>query len=108
MQTSIFYKEEDRYIFEKVERLAKTRRRSKSAMVLAILERYFEGEMKIGEILQDIKAVTAAELRESLRIQEQNHFKKHLGRIMLEQNFIDENQLERALGIQKASNNRGG
>ena len=108
MQTSIFYKKEDQYIFEKVEKLAKTERRSNSAMVLAILEEYFEAGMRLGGILKDIKAATTAELRESLKIQEQGDYKKRLGRIMLEHNFIDENQLERALGIQKALKNRGG
>lgn len=107
MQTSIYYQEEDQYIFDRVEELAKRERRSKSAMMLAILEEYFEAGRKLGEVLKDMKAITETELRESLSIQKEGVSGKRLGRIMVERKMIDEVQLNRALDLQEALNNGG-
>ena len=107
MQTSIYYQKEDRYLFDKVEELAKWERRSKSAMILAILEEYFEAGRKLGGVLKDMQAITEAELRESLSIQKNGENDRRLGRIMVERKLIDEVQPHRALSLQKALNDGG-
>ncbi|MBS3765805.1 hypothetical protein KGY71_04715 [Candidatus Bipolaricaulota bacterium] len=103
MQLSIYYQKEDEYLFDKVEKLAKKERRSKSAALLSILEEYFEAGKGVGEILKDMHVISTEQLHEALSIQRNSKEAKRLGEIMLEKNFIDASQLERALGIQQAS-----
>lgn len=107
MQTSIYYEKNDQYIFDKVEEIAKRERRSKSATVLAILEEYLEAGRRLGEVLKDMQAISEAELRESLSIQQERGDGELLGRIMVERKYIDEVQLHRALGLQKTLNDGG-
>ena len=105
MQISIYYQKDDQYLLDKVEKLAKRERRSKSASLLSILEEYFEAGRKIGEILKDMKMIDTKQLHKALSVQRENKKDKLLGEIMLEENFVNEGQLERALAIQRALKN---
>ena len=100
MQATIYYREEDEYLLEKVEKLAKRKRKSKSAMILSILEEYFEGDKKVGQILKDIGALSAEDLKVALSKQKEEERDKRLGEILLDQGVILEVDLDRALELQ--------
>lgn len=101
MQISIYYNEEDKWLSDKVEEKAQVERRSKSAVILAILEEYFVRGEKIGEILQDMDCLSWEQLNRGLEIQEQEEGNRRLGEILLGKNFIKEKNLQKALALQK-------
>jgi len=106
MQISIYYQEEDQYLLDKVQELAKRERRSKSATMLSILEEYFEAGKSIGEILKDMQALDSDQLQESLSIQKENKGEKKLGEILLEKHYVSSEELERAIVLQNSLKNR--
>lgn len=101
MQMTIYYKDEDQYLIERIDELANRRRMSKSAMVLSILEEYLEAEKSVGEILRDMGAIDSEELRQALSAQEEKDEDKQIGEIMIEKGYVKEDQLQRALQVQK-------
>ena len=101
MQTTIYYTEQDEYLLEKVKKKADRERRSQSSVILSILERHFEAEKNIGEILQDLGALTPEQLEEALSLQQNGKSGKKLGQILKSKGYIQQDQLERALKIQK-------
>ncbi len=101
MQTTIYYKQEDSYLIEKVEKKANRERKSKSAVILSILEEYFEAERRIGEILSDLGAVSPEEVEEALSRQQSEKSDKKIGEILLENDYVREVDLDRALEIQQ-------
>jgi len=100
MQTSIYYTKKDKWLLSKVDDKAQLERRSRSAVILAILEQYFTRKKKIGEILQDIGCISREQLTGALEIQEQHRGNQLLGEILLNQSFIKEKDLQRALALQ--------
>ena len=100
MQTTIYYKEEDEYLIDKVEEKANRERKSKSAVILTIIEEYFEAERKLGEILNDMGVVSPDEVEEALRKQEKGTDKR-IGEILVDENYVREIDLDRALQIQR-------
>jgi len=77
MQTTIYYRERDEYLLNKVEEKANRERKSKSAVILSILEEYFlRGEnvvtilKEIGELKSEkaekLKDKSLSELKEEL------------------------------------------
>ncbi len=101
MQMSIHYSEEDQYLIDRLEKEANRKRKSKSAMVLSILEEHFEAEQKLGEILKDMRIVNQQQLRQALERQKKAEQERRLGEIMLEEDYVDEVDLDRALQVQK-------
>ncbi len=99
MQTTIYYRESDEYLIEKVEKKANKERKSKSAVILSILEDYFEAEQRIGEILNDLGVVSKEKVQEALSRQEEED--KKIGEILVEEDYVREVDLDRALQIQK-------
>ena len=102
MQMSIYYQENDEYLIDLVEKLANRRRMSKSAMILSILEEYFEANKRVGQILKDMRAVEEEQLKRALKKQEKMEEKKKLGKILLERDYVREVDLDRALQVQNA------
>ena len=100
MQTTIYYRQSDQYLINKLEELARRERKSKSACLLSLLERYFEAEKRVGEILTDLGIVSKEQIRRSLKKQKEENNNKKIGEIMLEDGFIEEVDLDRALDIQ--------
>jgi len=100
MQTTIYYKDEDEYLIDKVEEKANRERKSKSAVILSILEEYFEAERRVGEILNDMGAVSSDHLQDALKAQEKGTDKR-LGEILLDNDYVREVDLDRALQVQK-------
>ena len=101
MQMSIYYKQEDQYLIDLVEKLADRKRMSKSAMILSILEEYFEANKRIGEILRDMQAINTDQLNQALDLQKGKEEDKRIGEIMVERDYVEEDQLHRALQVQK-------
>jgi len=99
MQVTLYFGEEDEYLIRLVDEKARKERRSRSSVVLSIIEEYFERGKKLGEILVDLRAVTPQEVEEALRLQK-NGENKLLGEILVEKGLVDKKHVERALEIQ--------
>lgn len=102
MQTTIYYRETDQYLINKLEEMAHRERKSKSACLLSILEQYFEAKNRVGEILSDLGAISSDNLKKALERQKEEKDGKRIGEIMLEENYVKEIDLDRALDIQKS------
>ncbi|MEW5826964.1 MAG: hypothetical protein AB1778_09065 [Candidatus Bipolaricaulota bacterium] len=100
MQTTIYYSDEDAYLIKQVDAKGKRERKSRSSVILSILEQHFECEKRLGEILIDLGVLTHADLARGLRLQETKFSKKLLGDILLEEEIVPAEALERALLIQ--------
>ena len=101
MQTTIYYREEDQFLLEKLEEMAKRQRKSKSACLLSILEKYFEAEKRLGEILVDLGVLSEDGLQEALEEQKDQANGKRIGELLLERDYVDKEDIQRALDIQK-------
>jgi len=100
MQTTIYYSDGDAYLMEQVDMKGKRERKSRSAVILSILEEYFEREKRIGEILMDLGAVTPSTLAQGLELQKKKFTDKLLGEVLLEQELVEKEAVDRALMIQ--------
>lgn len=56
MQITIYYTKDDIPLIKQIEAKAERERRSKSAVILSIVEQYFERNKRIGEILCDLES----------------------------------------------------
>jgi len=100
MQLSIHYKEKDEYLIEKLEKMAERRRMSKSACILSILEDYLESDNLVGQILKDMNALDKHQLQQALMKQRKTNDNKKIGEIMVDSDYVSEDQLDRALEVQ--------
>lgn len=100
MQTTIYYREEDRYLMDKLEEKSSRERKSKSAIILSILENYFESGQKVGSVLKDLGALEASQLKTALEEQTNGGEDKRIGEILMEKGHVREVDLDRALAIQ--------
>lgn len=100
MQVTLYYSYEDQYVIDLVDQKALRERKSRSAVVLSVLEEYFERGKRIGEILVDLGMLEARELETALKAQAADGGSQRLGEILLEQGSVDEGALRRALTIQ--------
>ncbi|MBS3736906.1 hypothetical protein KGY72_07025, partial [Candidatus Bipolaricaulota bacterium] len=79
MQITIYYQDRDEYLMDKVEQKAERERRSKSSVILSIIESYFEAEKRIGEILTDMDAASPDQISEGLEEQKEERQEDKLG-----------------------------
>ena len=100
MQTTIYYSGEDEYLVKQVDMKGQRERKSRSAVILSILEEYFEREKRLGEILIDLGAVSHTDLSKALELQRSKFTEKLLGEILLEEELVERAAVERALMIQ--------
>jgi len=100
VQITIYYQERDQYLMDKLEQKAERERRSKSAVILSIIEDYFEAEKKIGEILRDLNVVSPDQVEDGLEEQRERDSEDKLGRILLDKGYVKEVDLDKALAIQ--------
>jgi len=84
-----------------VDEKARRERKSRSAVVLSILEQYFEYGKRLGEILIDLKMITPWQVEQALEIQEKEGHTRPIGQILVEQGWIDEGVVNKALRIQE-------
>ena len=107
MQMTIYYREEDSYLLDKLGEKAERERRSKSATILAILEEYFEAEKRIGKILLDFGVLSSKQLQEALSVQREKENEMKLGEILLRKGYVKREEIDRALEIQGSPNSGG-
>jgi len=100
MQTSIYYTNNDNWLLQKVEEKGRAERRSRSAVILRILEEYFTRNKRLGEILCQMGCITHKQLEASLQQQKEGSRSVPLGRILLNQEAVSEHDLGRALALQ--------
>ena len=100
MQTTIYYNDGDAYLMKQVDAKGRRERKSRSAVILSILEEHFEREKRLGEILVDLGVISHAELAKGLELQKTKFTDKLLGDILLEERMVDPESVERALIIQ--------
>jgi len=100
MQTTIYYNDEDAYLMAQVDAKGRRERKSRSAVLLSILEEYFESDKRLGEILVDIGVLSHADLAKGLELQKTRFTEKLLGNILLEEALVPAEAVERALIIQ--------
>jgi len=103
MMASIYYRKDDEWLLKKVDKICARERRSKSAVILSLLEQYFEQEKKIGEILQDMGFISLEQFEEALQLQKKEKKAKKLGQILKEQGIITEGHIQRVVGLQMAT-----
>jgi hypothetical protein len=100
MQTTIYFNEEDAYLVKQADAKGRRERKSRSAVILSILEEHFEAEKRLGEILVDLGVLTHADLAKGLELQRTRFTDKLLGDILLEEACVTPEAVERALLIQ--------
>ena len=105
MQTSIYYTEEDGHLINTIKEKARKERKSKSAVILSILEEYFR-KKRFGEILLEIGRINNERLNKGLEIQQKEEKNKLLGTILLDESFINKEDLDRVLFLQGNVNYR--
>ena len=100
MQTTIYYNNEDAYLISQVDAKSRRERKSRSAVILSVLEDYFESDKRLGEILVDIGVLSHSNLSKGLDLQKTKFADKLLGDILLEEEYVTPEAVERALLIQ--------
>ena len=100
MQTTIYYNNADSYLMGQVDAKGTRERKSRSAVILSILEEFFESDKRLGEILLDIGVLSHADLSKGLELQKTQFADKLLGDILLEEEYVTPEAVERALIIQ--------
>lgn len=98
---SIYYRKDDEWLLKRVDEICARERRSRSAVILSLLEQHFEREKKIGEILQDMGFISLAQLHEALQLQKKEKKPKKLGQILKEKGIITEKHVQRVVGLQR-------
>ena len=101
MQLSIYYNREDEGLIEKIKAEATVERKSQSAVMLSILDEYFERRRKLGEILHSIAGLSDEQLNRALEIQRKGRKRRLLGEILLDEGFVEEKALHESLRLQK-------
>lgn len=97
----IYYRKDDEWLLRKVDEICARERRSRSAVILSLLEQYFEQEKKIGQILQDMGFISLEQLQEALQLQKKEKKQKKLGQILKEKGIITEKHVQRVVGLQR-------
>ncbi len=100
MVLTIYYRKDDEWLLSKLEGMGARERKSKSAVILSVLEHYFERGKKIGEILQDMRFISLEHLREALELQKREEKQKKLGQILKEKGMVTERHIQKALALQ--------
>lgn len=100
MQVTLYYSEEDKFLLDLVDKLALQQRRSRSAVIMSILEEYFESSNRVGEILVDLGIVSPNAVEEAVKEQEKAEGKRLLGEILVDKGWVKPEDLQRALIIQ--------
>jgi len=106
MVISIYCRKEDKWLLDKVDEICVRERKSRSAVILSILERYFEQEKRVGEILQDMGFVSLEQLQEALEFQKEKGIPKKIGEILKEKGIVTDKHLQKALGLQIKNEDR--
>lgn len=103
MQITVYYTDQDEYLIQQIEELASRKRMSRSAVILSVIEQYFEAEKKLGQILIDMDTLTPQQLHEALETQKEQEEPQKLGELLITESEVPKEQINRALEVQKAA-----
>ena len=67
MMISVYYRQEDEWILQKVDEICVRQRKSRSAVILSILEHYFERGKKMGQIFRDMGLISEKKNRTDVK-----------------------------------------
>jgi hypothetical protein len=100
LQVTIYLTDADEYLLRLVEARSLRERKSRSAVMLSILEEHFEKTHRLGEILVDLGALSPTDLAEVLELQERSFTDKLLGELLVSERGVSIDAVERAMTIQ--------
>ena len=100
MQVTIYLTDADGYLLRLVDEQSHRDRKSRSAVMLSILEEHFEKNHRLGEILVDLGVLSPADLTRVLELQKESFADKLLGELLVSEHGVDTNAIDRALTIQ--------
>lgn len=95
----MYFSDEDKYLIDLVDEKARRERKSRSAVMLSILEEYFERGKRLGELLIELGAVTPQAVEKALELQRSGASERRIGEIMAELGLVHPDTVERALEI---------
>jgi len=100
LQVTIYLTDQDKYIVRLLDEHSRRERKSRSAVILSILEEHFERDKRLGEILIDLGVLDRAELDRILQLQQTGFADKLLGELLVSEQGVAETDVRRALEIQ--------
>ena len=100
MQVTIYLTEEDSYLLRLIDEGSRRERKSRSALILSIIEEHFEKGRRLGEILVDLGVLSEADLAHALELQKETFADKLLGDVLVSEHGVQEESIARALTIQ--------
>ena len=100
MQLTLYYAYEHMDLIDRLDEMAFKNRKSRSQMILTILEAYFHRDERIGQILVDMGKISANQLEDALAIQEKTGDHRPLGQILIEEGFVGQKEILRAITTQ--------
>ena len=101
MQVTMYFSDEDKYLIDLVDEKARRERKSRSAVMLSILEEHFSRGKRLGELLVTLGAAPRQAVDQALEAQQAQDGGRRLGEILLERGWVVQEDLERALLIQQ-------
>jgi len=105
MQVTIYFAESDEYLLRLVDAKSNQERKSRSAVILSLLEEHFESGHRLGEILVDLGVLTEEVLTRALKLQRSVGFKDRLlGEVLEAEQAVTGVEIKRALAIQSRFN----
>jgi len=100
VQVTLYHNDEDQYLLGLVDAQAERERKSRSAVIMSILEEHFERGKKLGEILVDMRAVAPRDVEAALDEQKMGNGPRMLGEILVEKGLVRDAAVKRALVVQ--------
>ena len=100
---TIYYTDSDQYLIDKIDEKAYRDRKSRSAVILTVLEQFFEGDKKLGEILCDMGKLESNALENALASQKKGSNGQRIGELLIETGMVHEKDVQRALAVQNAA-----
>jgi len=101
VQVTIYLTWEDSYLINLLEQRSQMERKSRSALILSILEEHFERGKRLGEILIDLGALSMSALETALELQMNTFRGKRLGEVLIGGGDVDGEAIDKALMIQQ-------
>jgi hypothetical protein len=101
VQVTIYFGEADEYLVRLVDLKSSRERKSRSAVIISLLEEHFESGRKLGEILIDLGILSEENLNHALELQRTDGFRgKLFGEVLQAELEVTAAEIGRALEIQ--------
>lgn len=100
MQITIYFTDEDEWLINEIDAMAASQRKSRSSMILSIIEQFFLSEGKVGDILVSMGKITPEQLEKALEIQKKKDSNRFLGQILVDEGYIEYKDILRVLAVQ--------